>query len=58
MTKESNIFIRIIMVLLARNYGISKASGKYLAFLDSDDLWKPNKLELQLNYLKNIQTVV
>ena len=38
---------------VARNYGISKASGKYLAFLDSDDLWKPNKLELQLNYLKN-----
>ena len=36
---------------VARNYGISKSSGKYLAFLDSDDLWKPNKLEIQFNHL-------
>lgn len=38
----------------ARNNSINRSTGDYIAFLDSDDLWKPTKLETHLFFMKNI----
>jgi teichuronic acid biosynthesis glycosyltransferase TuaG len=37
---------------VARNHALLSASGRYIAFLDSDDLWKSEKLEKQIEFLK------
>lgn len=37
----------------SRNKALKEASGDYVAFLDSDDLWLPSKLEKQLTFMKN-----
>jgi glycosyltransferase involved in cell wall biosynthesis len=39
-------------ISVANNRGVASASGLYLGFLDADDLWKANKLETQMDWIK------
>lgn len=41
----------------ARNTGISNSKGKYICFLDDDDVWKKNKLQKQVDFFEQNQDI-
>ena len=55
--KKKNFFIlknkKNLGAAESRNLGILKSRGKYIAFLDADDLWHKNKLKIQYNYMED-----
>jgi glycosyltransferase involved in cell wall biosynthesis len=45
------------VIAVSRNKGISEAKGDWVCFLDSDDWWYPNKLEVSLPYLNDCDLI-
>lgn len=43
---------------IARNNSIKEAKGRFIAFCDSDDRWKPDKLEIQLKFMSEKQVEI
>ena len=41
----------------AKNKSVKEAKGRYIAFCDSDDMWKPDKLTKQINFMKENQII-
>jgi teichuronic acid biosynthesis glycosyltransferase TuaG len=44
--------------MVARNTGFEKAQGRYIALIDADDIWLPEKLETQLQALQETGAVL